>query len=146
MAAYAMNGPKSTKPVLSGSIVSSIEGISDFSGARFRELCKVSHYVPSKAHRDSNIHQAPTHIIFAQNTFFRVFMIRMVHSKKSKGFADLRLLVCVQSILFGELRGALGCCAGFCWSRATLWWLDRRQKPLASQSSMIKTYHSTICW
>lgn len=38
IAAYEKKGTKPTKPVLSGSIVERIEDISDFSGARFREL------------------------------------------------------------------------------------------------------------
>lgn len=73
-------------------------------------------------------------------------MVWVMYGKKSIGFADLSLLVCIQSILFCELRGTLGCRAGLCWSGATLRWLEKHQIQLAEQMDIPKTYHSAICW
>lgn len=50
-------------------------------------------------------------------------MFWMVHSEQPKGFANFSLLVCIQSILFGKLRGALRRSASLCWSGFTLRWL-----------------------
>jgi hypothetical protein len=55
-------------------------------------------------------------------------MVWVMDSEEAKCFTDFSFLVCVQSVVFGELRGAFRRCAGFRRGGATLWRLQKRQK------------------
>jgi hypothetical protein len=69
------------------------------------------------------VHQTTPYIISPQHALFRIFVVRMVHSKQAKCLPDLLFLTGCYTILFGELGGALcdeGCPSRWC---ATLGWL-----------------------
>jgi hypothetical protein len=63
-------------------------------------------------------------------------MVRVMYSKEAKGFTDLSLLVCVQSVLFGKLGGAFGRRTSLRRSCTTLRWLHAISRSSLYRSSV----------